>query len=95
MPESFREIRAARLAAEVGTLHKQAGLPFALCYPSPYTVGMSSLGFQTIYRGLNALPGIAAERAFLPDDLPAARSSAKAGMAARSRQSTSPASSSS
>jgi radical SAM superfamily enzyme YgiQ (UPF0313 family) len=34
---------------------------------------MSSLGFQTIYRGLNALPGVAAERAFLPDDAQAAR----------------------
>ncbi|HEY6475341.1 MAG TPA: radical SAM protein [Polyangia bacterium] len=69
----FRDLRAARLADEVGTIHKQAELPFALCYPSPYPVGMSSLGFQTIYRGLNALPGVAAERAFLPDDAQAAR----------------------
>jgi len=73
MTVPFRDIRAERLAAEVGTLHKQAELPFALCYPSPYAVGMSSLGFQTIYRGLNALPGVAAERAFLPDDARAAR----------------------
>src|SRR5438477_10618253 len=70
---SFRQIRAARLAAETGTLFKQGELPVALCYPSPYTVGMSSLGFQTIYRQLNGLPGIAAERAFLPDDARAAR----------------------
>jgi radical SAM superfamily enzyme YgiQ (UPF0313 family) len=69
----FRDIRAARLADEVGTIHKQAELPFALCYPSPYAIGMSSLGFQTVYRGLNALPGVAAERAFLPDDAQAAR----------------------
>jgi hypothetical protein len=73
MPESFREIRAARLADEVGTLHKQAGLAFALCYPSPYAVGMSSLGFQTVYRMLNALDDVSAERAFLPDDARAAR----------------------
>jgi len=73
MPETFREIRAARLAAEVGTIHKQAGLPFALCYPSPYAVGMSSLGFQTVYRTLNGLPDVSAERAFLPDDAAAAR----------------------
>ncbi len=66
MTVPFREIRAARLADEVGTIPKQAELPFALCYPSPYPVGMSSLGFQTIYRRLNALPGVAAERAFLP-----------------------------
>jgi len=65
---SFREIRASRLADEIGTLHKQADLAFALCYPSPYHVGMSSLGFQSIYRSLHALPGSTAERAFLPDD---------------------------
>jgi radical SAM superfamily enzyme YgiQ (UPF0313 family) len=65
----FREIRARRLADESGTLHKQADLAVALCYPSPYHVGMSSLGFQSIYRGLHALPGSTAERAFLPDDV--------------------------
>src|SRR5256885_7471319 len=70
---TFREVRAARLGDEVGTLWKQADLPFALCYPSPYFVGMSSLGFQTIYRELHALPDVTAERAFLPDDVAAAR----------------------
>ena len=69
---SFRELREARLAAEQGTIFAQADLPVALVYPSPYHVGMSSLGFQTIYRELNALPAVAAERAFLPDDVPAA-----------------------
>src|SRR4051812_33958445 len=34
---------------------------------------MSSLGFQTVYRLLNGLPGISAERAFLPDDAQQAR----------------------
>jgi radical SAM superfamily enzyme YgiQ (UPF0313 family) len=70
---SFRELRQQRLADERGTLFPQADLAVALCYPSPYHVAMSSLGFQTIYRGLNALPGVAAERAFLPDDVAAAR----------------------
>ena len=51
---AFRDIRAQRLRDEVGTIYKQAGLPVALVYPSPYHVGMSSLGFQTIYRQLNA-----------------------------------------
>ncbi len=73
MPLSFREIRTQRLSDEVGTLHKQADLAVALCYPSPYHVGMSSLGFQTIYRELHALPGVTAERAFLPDDVADAR----------------------
>lgn len=70
---SFRALREHRLSREVGTLRKEAGLRVALIYPSPYRVGMSSLGFQTIYRELNALPGVAAERAFLPDDVAAAR----------------------
>src|SRR5262249_47588109 len=38
-------------------------------YPSPYHVGMSSLGYQTIYRELNGRPDVSAERAFLPDDV--------------------------
>ena len=38
----------------------------ALAYPSPYRAGMSSLGFQTLYRILHEL-GIGAHRAFLPD----------------------------
>jgi radical SAM superfamily enzyme YgiQ (UPF0313 family) len=70
---SFRDVRTARLADEVGTIYKQGALPFALVYPSPYAVGMSSLGFQTVYRLLNGLPEVSAERAFLPDDTRAAR----------------------
>jgi radical SAM superfamily enzyme YgiQ (UPF0313 family) len=66
---SFRELRLLRLATERGTIVGQAELPIALVYPSPYHLGMSSLGFQTIYRELCALPGVAAERAFLPDDV--------------------------
>jgi radical SAM superfamily enzyme YgiQ (UPF0313 family) len=70
---SFRELREQRLADEKGTIFAQAELRIALVYPSRYHVGMSSLGFQTIYRELNALPGVAAERAFLPDDVEQAR----------------------
>jgi len=73
MTASFRDTRISRLADEVGTIFKQAELAFALCYPSPYAVGMSSLGFQTIYRRLNGMPGVSAERAFLPDDARAGR----------------------
>jgi radical SAM superfamily enzyme YgiQ (UPF0313 family) len=56
---------------ERGRLLKQADLRVALCYPSPYHVGMSSLGYQAIYRELNEHPGVAAERVFLPDDVEA------------------------
>lgn len=59
---------AERLAAERGTLFKDAPERVALVYPSPYSVGMSSLGFLTIYREINARPGRAAERAFLHDE---------------------------
>jgi radical SAM superfamily enzyme YgiQ (UPF0313 family) len=62
-----------RLADEQGTLRKQARTRIALCYPSPYHVGMSSLGFQTIYREIHQHDDAAAERAFLPDDVAAWR----------------------
>ncbi len=39
----------------------------ALVYPNSYAVGMSNLGFQTIYRHLNALPDVVCERVFMPD----------------------------
>ena len=65
--QSIRE----RLADEIGTCVKDAPDKVALLYPSPYHVGMSSLGFQTIYREINESPGRAAERAFLPDDVDA------------------------
>ncbi|MCC6898701.1 MAG: radical SAM protein, partial [Polyangiaceae bacterium] len=64
-----------RLAEEAGTLFKDAPVRVALCYPSPYHVGMSSLGFQQIYRQINGHPGACAERAFLPDDVEVARES--------------------
>ncbi len=57
----------ARLAAERGTLVRDAAFPVALCSPSGYRVAMSSLGFQTIYREIHAHPGFSADRAFLPD----------------------------
>lgn len=56
---------------EQGRRVKQADLRVALCYPSPYHVGMSSLGYQAIYRALNEHLGVAAERVFLPDDVDA------------------------
>src|SRR5262249_47656526 len=70
--QMLRAVRG-RVAEESGTLRKQARLRIALCYPSPYAVGMSSLGFQTIYREIHQHPAASAERAFLPDDLAAFR----------------------
>jgi radical SAM family uncharacterized protein len=57
------------LDAEEGTVHKDWGgkIAFALVYPNTYSVGMSNLGFQTIYRHLNMLPDVVCERVFMPD----------------------------
>ncbi len=65
--QNTRDLIRTRLEREVGRIDKQAPWRVALTYPSPYTVGMSSLGFQQIYRMLQAMPGVACERVFLPD----------------------------
>lgn len=64
--ETRRVIRE-RLDAEVGRLGKEAPRRVALTYPSPYHVGMSSLGYQRIYRAIMDAEGMMAERVFLPD----------------------------
>lgn len=58
-----------RLAAETGAVVKDWGgrLRIALVFPNTYYVGMSNLGFQTMYGVLNREPDIVCERAFLPD----------------------------
>ena len=65
----------ARMRDEIGAIDKDAPEAVALLYPSPYRVGMSSLGYQTIYRSINGTEGRAAHRAFLPDDPAAWRQS--------------------
>ena len=65
---NFSERVRERLAAEIGGARKQAPLMVALAYPSPYAAGMSSLGFQRIYRAINETEGMACERAFLDDE---------------------------
>jgi radical SAM superfamily enzyme YgiQ (UPF0313 family) len=69
MSWSLKKKAHALLAAEQGTVHKDWGgkIAVALVYPNTYSVGMSNLGFQTIYRHLNALPDVVCERVFLPD----------------------------
>ncbi|HEY4158253.1 MAG TPA: radical SAM protein [Polyangiaceae bacterium] len=68
LSEATRRLIAQRLRAEVGRIDKDAPFRIALVYPSPYRVGMSSLGYQRIYRAVQDMPGVACERAFLPDD---------------------------
>jgi radical SAM superfamily enzyme YgiQ (UPF0313 family) len=65
--ESRQTIRD-RLRREVGRIDSTAPFKVALAYPSPYRAGMSSLGFQQVYRLLQTADGIGCERFFLPDD---------------------------
>lgn len=53
---------------ERGVIRKTAasGLRVALIYPHHYYVGMSNLGFQTVYRLINNIDSVVCERAFLP-----------------------------
>ncbi|HSB68934.1 MAG TPA: radical SAM protein [Candidatus Methylomirabilis sp.] len=66
----FKEKAHKLLAEETGTVVKDWGgrLRIALVFPNTYYVGMSNLGFQTIYWTLNRRPEIVCERAFLPED---------------------------
>ena len=65
---TLRDRIRRRLDDETGRIAKQAPFTVALCYPSPYRVGMSSLGYQRIYRALMEADGLACERAFLDDE---------------------------
>ena len=63
-----RERALETLAKEVGYVRKPHGgrLRVALAFPNTYWVGMSNLGFQTVYRLFNAEDDIVCERVFLP-----------------------------
>ncbi len=69
MSWSLKKKSQALLAEEHGTVIKDWGgkISVALVYPNTYAVGMSNLGFQTIYRHLNAMPDVVCERVFMPE----------------------------
>jgi radical SAM superfamily enzyme YgiQ (UPF0313 family) len=66
--------RQALLADEIGTIFKDSSdkIRVGLVFPSVYEIGMSNLGFQTVYQLFNDHPDVVCERAFLPEpeDLP-------------------------
>ncbi|MGD8897823.1 MAG: radical SAM protein, partial [Acidobacteriota bacterium] len=64
--ERHRSLREAEVWLE--DLPLSGSFRVALVYPNLYYVGMSNLGFQSVFRMLNRLPDVACERAFLPDD---------------------------
>jgi radical SAM superfamily enzyme YgiQ (UPF0313 family) len=55
-----------RTEREIGVIRKDWGgrVPFALCYPNTYRIGMCNLGFQAIYGLLNAMSDVVCERTF-------------------------------
>jgi radical SAM superfamily enzyme YgiQ (UPF0313 family) len=63
-----RERALSVLSKEIGYIRKPHGdrLRVALAFPNTYWVGMSNLGFQTVYRLFNDQPDIVCERVFLP-----------------------------
>ena len=65
LEQQLRALRADEYGE--GVRNKHAPLRMALLYPSPYHVGMSSLGFLQIHRLANGRPGTVCERCFLPD----------------------------
>src|SRR4051812_3328139 len=72
MSWALREVLRGRLAGESGPAFPRGDRRVAMVYPSPYRVGMSSLGYQWIATCL-AEAGFAVERVFLPDDVDAWR----------------------
>jgi radical SAM superfamily enzyme YgiQ (UPF0313 family) len=70
MSQVWQQRERARdlLSKEVGYVRKPHGgkLRVALAFPNTYFVGMSNLGFQTVYTLFNAEDDIVCERVFLP-----------------------------
>ncbi|MEZ5415790.1 MAG: radical SAM protein [Vicinamibacterales bacterium] len=70
MPPQKDQRRAAldTLAREVGYVRKPHvdRMRVGLAFPNTYFVGMSNLGFQTVYRLFNQHPDTVCERVFLP-----------------------------
>ncbi|HET9263933.1 MAG TPA: radical SAM protein [Vicinamibacterales bacterium] len=64
----YRDRARQVLDREVGFVQKPHGgrLRVALAFPNTYYVGMSSLGFQTVYRLFNGIDDVVCERVFLP-----------------------------
>src|SRR5437762_3536014 len=71
MSGRLQERHRGHLEAEVRLQPvKQVGsFRIALCYPNLYFVGMSNLGFHSVYQMLNGGADVLCERAFLPDDV--------------------------
>ncbi len=66
--KQFAAVRGKLLSLERGGRVKRgAALKVALGFPNDYPVGISNLGFQTVYRLLNQMDQVSCERFFLFD----------------------------
>ena len=70
MVRKTRKAAQRSIESEIGTIRKQwrGKTSVALVYPNRYHVGMSNLGFQTVYRLINSFDHVVCERAFLPEN---------------------------
>ncbi|MDY6951109.1 MAG: radical SAM protein, partial [Thermodesulfobacteriota bacterium] len=67
MPRKAKRTRRELLWAETGTVRKdwRGKISVAVTYPNTYHLGMSNLGFQTVYSLVNGFDDVVCERAFL------------------------------
>ncbi len=66
MKKATREYVKGLLKLEKGRIEKQYGdISVLLLFPNSYNVGMSNLGFQTMYRLMNEVPNVRCERGFI------------------------------
>ncbi len=66
---SYERYLIELLGRERGLRRSGGGLLTAVIYPNRYAVGMSNLGFLSVFRRASETFSVAAERAFLPDPL--------------------------
>lgn len=52
---------------QVSRKQRGLGLDVVLAYPNTYHIGMSNLGFQSVYQLFNSYSGLSCERVFVPD----------------------------
>jgi len=66
---TLQENTSALLSEEKGTVKKtwSGNTTVVLVYPNRYYIGMSNLGFHSVYHLLNNLPDTLCERSFLPE----------------------------
>jgi radical SAM superfamily enzyme YgiQ (UPF0313 family) len=69
MLRNLKDRQQKWLADERGTARKNWGGKFriALAFPSPYSIGMSNLGFHYVYEALNRFDDVVCERVFYPE----------------------------